>query len=360
MLNKVLIATGGTGGHIYPALSVARKIKELYPNCRVVFAGGLYGAEKDIIPEAGFEFKAFPAKGVLGRGIKSLGSIWWVSRSLAKSYILLRSLRPDVVVGFGGYAGFIPVLTARLMKMPTAIHEQNSLPGMTNRVLGRKVKKVMLSYEDIKNFFPPEKVVHTGNPVRTELLEHHYASHGMHQPGKRLLILGGSQGASAINSAVLERLEELRAMEVKIWHQTGEREYEKVKEAYQDKYPDARVDAYIQDMAEAYDFADLVLSRAGASTISELCVAGKASVLIPFPHATHDHQMINARYLEDAGAAMVLDQGYLDQVNLARVITDLLAMPEKIRDMGKSARKISRPEAAQNIVQELVKLKTGT
>ncbi|WP_291320196.1 undecaprenyldiphospho-muramoylpentapeptide beta-N-acetylglucosaminyltransferase [Desulfonatronospira sp.] len=359
MLNKVLIATGGTGGHIYPALSVARKIMELYPSCRVVFAGGLYGSEKDIIPEAGFEFKAFPAKGVLGKGIKSLGSVWWVTRSLAKSYILLRSLRPDVVVGFGGYAGFIPVLTARMMKIPTAIHEQNSLPGMTNRVLGRKVKKVMLSYEDIKNFFPPEKVICTGNPVRTELLEHQYASPGMHRPGKRLLVLGGSQGASAINSAILERLDELKAMEVKIWHQTGERDFEKVNEVYQDKYPEARVDAYIQDMAGAYDFADLILSRAGASTISEICVAGKACIFIPFPHATHDHQMVNARYLEEAGAAMVLDQGYLAQVNLARVITDLLAMPEKIRDMGRAAAKISRPDAADRIVQELVNLKTG-
>jgi len=360
VLKRVLIATGGTGGHIYPALSVATKIRALYPQCRLVFAGGEYGSEKEIVPRAGIEFKSFPASGVLGKGLKSLGSLWWVSKSLVLCYIFLRSFRPEVVLGFGGYAGFIPVLTARWMGIPTAVHEQNSLPGVTNRILGRKVKKVLLSFDDVQNFFSAEKVVLTGNPVRPELLNREYAVPGMHEQSKKLLILGGSQGARAVNDAVLENLVELKAMDVQIWHQTGNNDFQRIKEIYQARYPQARVEAYIDDMAEAYDFASLVLCRAGASTISELCAAGKPSVLIPFPYATHDHQMVNAKYLEQAGAAMIVAQSYLQEVNLARLIGDLLAMPDRLRQMSRAAKKLSRPDAADNIVQELIKLKKGS
>ncbi len=359
MLNRILIATGGTGGHIYPALTVARKILQLYPDCRLVFAGGEYGPEKEMAARAGIEFKSFPAKGVLGKGIKSLGSLFWVSKSLILCYGFLRSLKPEVVVGFGGYAGFMPVLTAGWMKIPTAVHEQNSLPGMTNRVLGRKVNKIMLTFEDVQNFFPPEKVVLTGNPVRPELLKRQYHTSGLHNGEKRLLILGGSQGASAINEALLACLDELKAMGVNIWHQTGYGDYERIRDVYLDKYPQARVEAFIEDMGEAYDFASLVLCRAGASTLAELCASGKPSVLIPFPYATQNHQMINARYMEEAGAAMVVAQNYLQEINLARVIGDLLSMPDRLKQMSLAARKQSRPDAADNIVQELVKLKKG-
>lgn len=358
MLNRVLLATGGTGGHIYPALAVAKKIREMYPDCRLVFAGGEHGAEKDMVPEAGIEFKSFPARGVLGKGIKSLGSIWWVSKSLVSTYIFLRSFRPEVVLGFGGYAGFIPVLTAQWMKIPTAVHEQNSLPGMTNRVLGRKVNRVMLTFEDIHDLFPQKKVVQTGTPVRPELISRE--EHAPSGQDKNLLILGGSQGAQGLNQAVMDNLEELKAMGISIWHQTGPQDYEWVKETYEFKYPEARVEPYIHDMRQAYDFASLVLCRAGASTLSELCVAGKPSVLIPFPYATHNHQMVNAQSLEKAGAARVLDQKHLQEVNLAQIIGNLLSEPAKLQEMSRAAHKLGRPDAAEQIVRELVKLKSGS
>lgn len=352
MPERVVLTTGGTGGHIFPAIAVALKLKEKYPRCRVVFVGGEYGPEKEMAGRAGIEFKAFPARGVLGRGVKSLGSLFWMGKSLIKSIIFLRSFKPEVVAGFGGYAGFMPVLAARMLKIPTAVHEQNSLPGVTNRILGKRVDQIFLSFPDEQGFFPGEKVMVTGNPVREELVRLQDISTYSGRI-KRLLVLGGSQGAKGINDAVLACLGQFRAMGVEIWHQAGAADYERVKKIYDRDYPEARVDKFIENMAEAYDFASLVLCRAGASTLAELCVAGRPSVLVPFPYATHDHQMSNARYLEKRGAAMVLAQSHLSGINIAGIIGDLLAMPEKLREMSRAALAAGRPEAAAVIVEHL-------
>ncbi|MFP4324953.1 MAG: undecaprenyldiphospho-muramoylpentapeptide beta-N-acetylglucosaminyltransferase [Desulfonatronovibrio sp.] len=357
MLKKVVLTTGGTGGHIFPALAVAQKIRDMYPECDIVFAGGDYGPEKDIVSRAGIRFRSFPARGVIGRGFRSLGSIYWMSKSLVLSMIFMRSFKPEVVVGFGGYAGFMPVLAAKWLKIPTAIHEQNSFPGVTNRVLGRKVNRILLSFPDEKKYFPGEKVVQTGNPVRKELADRAEQSPAITGQSKRLLVLGGSQGAKSINDHVLQGIRELRASDVEIWHQTGQADFERVSRVYKEEYPKARVEPFIEDMAEAYAFATLVLCRAGASTLAELCVTGKPSVLIPFPYAAHNHQMVNARYLEQEGAAMVLAQSYLEEVNLARVILDLLGRPDKLREMSRAAQRAARPNAAQKIIEELEKIK---
>ncbi len=357
MLKRVLLATGGTGGHIFPALAVAQTIREMFPDCEIVFAGGEYGPEKEIVSSAGIRFKSFPARGVLGRGLKSLGTFYWMSKSLVLSLIFLRSFKPEVVIGFGGYAGFMPVFAARWLRIPTAIHEQNSFPGVTNRILGKKADRVLLSFPDENNFFPEDKVIETGNPVRKELVDRVRHSTAMTGQAKRLLVIGGSQGAKAINDHILRNLHELKAMDVEIWHQTGKADYERVSRIYEKEYPQARVESFIKDMAEAYGFAALVVCRAGASTLAELCVMGKPSILVPFPYATHDHQMTNARYLEQRGAALVLAQSYLDEVNLARVILDLLAMPGKLREMGLAAHNAGRPDAAKKIVQEIEKIK---
>ncbi len=356
-LNKVLLATGGTGGHVFPALAVAEKIREKYPRCDIVFAGGEYGPEKKIVTSAGIRFKSFPARGIMGRGLKSLGSAYWMSKSMILSLLFLRSFKPEVVVGFGGYAGFIPVLAARWLKIPTAIHEQNSYPGMTNRVLGRRVDRILLSFPDQNKHFPEKRVVETGNPVRKELLSSVGQDPVMSGQTRRLLVLGGSQGARAVNDQMLKSLAELKAMDVEIWHQTGGTDYERVRRSYEQVYPQARVSPFIENMSEAYSFASLVICRAGASTLAELCVMGKPSILIPFPYATHDHQMTNARYLEKKGACLVLAQNYLQEINLARVILDLMETPDKLRAMAGAALKEGRPDAARRIVQELEKIK---
>ncbi len=306
---------------------------------------------------AGIRFKSFPARGIMGRGLKSLGSAYWMTKSMILSLLFLRSFKPEVVVGFGGYAGFIPVLAARWLKIPTAIHEQNSYPGMTNRVLGRRVDRILLSFPDQNKHFPEKRVVETGNPVRKELLSSVGQDPVMSGQTRRLLVLGGSQGARAVNDQMLKSLAELKAMDVEIWHQTGGTDYERVRRSYEQVYPQARVSPFIENMSEAYSFASLVICRAGASTLAELCVMGKPSILIPFPYATHDHQMTNARYLEKKGACLVLAQNYLQEINLARVILDLMETPDKLRAMAGAALKEGRPDAARRIVQELEKIK---
>ncbi|RQD65531.1 MAG: undecaprenyldiphospho-muramoylpentapeptide beta-N-acetylglucosaminyltransferase [Desulfonatronovibrio sp. MSAO_Bac4] len=357
MLSKVLLTTGGTGGHIFPAVAVAEEIRETFPDCEIVFAGGEYGPERDIVTKAGINFKSFPARGVLGRGIRSLGSICWMGKSFIQSIIYLRSFKPEVVIGFGGYAGFMPVMAARLLKIPIAVHEQNSLPGVTNRILGKKADRIFLSFPDKNKLFNAESTVVTGNPVRKNLIEKNVKEALISSQSKRLLVVGGSQGAKAINDAILRCLKELKVLDIEIWHQTGKADFERVRQIYEKEYPDARVEAFIDDMDEAYGFASLVVCRAGATTLAELCVTGKPSILIPFPYATHNHQMTNAKYLEQLGAALVLDQSYLQEVNAARVIGDLLSMPDKLRKMSQAAIKQGRPDAAKVIVEELVKIK---
>jgi UDP-N-acetylglucosamine--N-acetylmuramyl-(pentapeptide) pyrophosphoryl-undecaprenol N-acetylglucosamine transferase len=356
MLKRVVITTGGTGGHIFPALAVAEKIRELSPECKIYFLGGESGPEAALARKVGLEFKGLPARGVLGRGIKSLATVFWLSQSLIKSFMFLRSFRPEVVIGFGGYAGFVPVLVARWLGVPTAIHEQNSLPGVTNRVLAKRVDRVFLTFPDEHGFFPEDKVVLSGNPVRPEIVSLVAKDSLPHARGKRLLVLGGSQGARAINQAVTDCLGQLKAQGIMIWHQTGKRDFEEVNKVYARKYPEARVEPFIEDMAEAYLFADLVLCRAGATTLAELCVAGKPAILIPFPYATHNHQMTNAKVLERAGAAMILVQSYLEEINLALVVEDLLCAPDKLQKMARAARSLARADAAEIIVEELEKL----
>ncbi len=352
MLSRLVLTTGGTGGHIFPALAVAEKLNEVYPNCEMVFVGGEYGPEKDLVLSKGLRFLALPARGIMGRGVKSLGASLRMGRSILRSLVFLRKFKPQAVLGFGGYAGFAPVLVAGWLRIPTAIHEQNSFPGMTNRLLGKRTDRVFLSFPDEYGLFAPEKVRMTGNPVRGDIARR-VAEKRISGRGKNLLVLGGSQGAKGINQVITGCLSQLREQGINVWHQAGESEYEEVREKYARSYPEARVDKFIDDMPEAYAFADLVFCRAGATTLAELCAAGKPAVLVPFPYATHNHQVKNARFLESAGAALVLMQSYLDEVNVATVVGDLLSAPRKLSDMGRAAGTLGKPRAAENILGEV-------
>ncbi|MFP4070546.1 MAG: undecaprenyldiphospho-muramoylpentapeptide beta-N-acetylglucosaminyltransferase [Desulfovibrionales bacterium] len=358
MMQRVVLTTGGTGGHIFPALAVAEELKLKHPDVDILFIGGNRGPEREIVQDAGIAFKALPAKGVLGKGIASALSLFWMTQSAFASYRTLRAFKPDVVAGFGGYAGFVPVWVARVMGIPTAIHEQNSFPGVTNRILGKRVNRVMLSFQDEHGFFDPRRTVVTGNPIRRSILQLRDQMERSSRPRQgRLLVLGGSQGASAINKAVTQSLPSFRSLGIKIWHQSGQADFEEVQNAYaREQACLERVDPFITNMAEAYAWADLVVCRAGASTISELTAVGMPSILIPFPYATHDHQLNNAKHLEAAGAALVLVQSYLEEVNLARAVGDLFSLPGKLQEMAKAARSQGKPQAAANIVNELERL----
>jgi UDP-N-acetylglucosamine--N-acetylmuramyl-(pentapeptide) pyrophosphoryl-undecaprenol N-acetylglucosamine transferase len=351
MLNNVILTTGGTGGHIFPALAVAEEIRRRNPSARVTFIGGDYGPERRLATENGLEFISLPVRGVLGRGLRSIAAVLGLGRAVLSARGLLSSIRPQVVCGFGGYAGFPAVMAAALSGVPSALHEQNSWPGGANRLLSRFVRKVMVSFPDETKHFPAAKTVHTGNPVRQAIAD---AEKGPAHTGPlRLLIFGGSQGATAINKAIVDSLDAFSKAGIKLRHQTGANDLDTVRAAYAEHglNTDA-VHPFIDDMAEAYAWADLVMCRSGATTIAELAVAGKASVLVPFPFATHDHQTANAHFLEGKRAAILLPQTELAD-RAARVVLDLAQNRDRLDDMAKQADAQGRPDAVAQVVDEL-------
>lgn len=352
-ISRLVLTTGGTGGHIYPALAVAEELRRRNPETRVLFIGG-NGPEGNLARGAGLEFLALPASGVLGTGIKSLLSVFWVSRGVIMAACALRRFKPQAVIGFGGYAGFCPVLAAALMRIPTAVHEQNSVPGVTNRVLGKMVKRVFVSFNDRLNHFPALKVIRTGNPVRGDI-----AAMRRPQQGERrnLLVLGGSQGAKALNDAMVAALPQLLEARVNILHQTGAADEARIREAYAKAGADPGcVHGYIEGMAAAYAWADLALCRAGASTVFELAATATPSILVPFPFAAHDHQRVNAEHLADLGAAKLLNQSDLSADALAQLAPGLLGDTARLASMSRAAKTFARPEAASLIADGLEEL----
>lgn len=357
-MRRVVLTTGGTGGHIFPALAVAEEIKRRHPDCDVLFVGGRHGREKEFAERAGLRFLGLPVRGVIGRGFKAVGAMMGLGVAVLRSWWLMLRFKPEAVVGFGGYAGFAPVLAACLRGVPCAVHEQNSYPGSTNRLLGRWVDRVFMSFPDSHGFFNAAKAEQTGNPVRAALVRHGAEAADCAEAGpcRRLLIVGGSQGAHAVNMAVAGALPGLKAHGLAIWHQTGEADLDEVRAAYEAAgfgEHEARVEPFIEDMAEAYAWADAVLCRAGATTVAELAVAGKPSVLVPFPEATHNHQLANAQFLERAGAAVILMQNLLGEIDLADSLMKIFDSPERLSRMGEAARSLGRPDAAARLADAI-------
>jgi UDP-N-acetylglucosamine--N-acetylmuramyl-(pentapeptide) pyrophosphoryl-undecaprenol N-acetylglucosamine transferase len=351
---NIVLTTGGTGGHIFPALAVAEALRQLEPTAAVVFVGGTYGPEGRMAHGAGIPFVGLPVRGVIGRGLRGAVAGARLGASVLMALGLMRSLRPAVVVGFGGYAGFPAVAAAKVLRIPCGIHEQNSIPGAANRWLARWVDQVWTSFPDMADpLFSGPRVRCTGNPVRQAVC----AVAGVRPPaGRNLLVVGGSQGARALNDLMLAHAARLRAEGIRLWHQTGPEDFARVQAAYATAYPEARVEPFIDAMDEAYAFADVVLCRAGATTIAELTAAGKPSILVPFPYATHDHQTKNAQALAARGAAVVLPQSVLPSVDVVRMLIDLFAAPDRLAAMGKAAAALGRPQAARALAEDIVRL----
>lgn len=365
-MKRVIVTTGGTGGHIFPALAVAEEIKARNRDATVLFMGGKYGPEGDLAAQAGLEFVGLPVRGFLGRGLGMLGAGLGMLRGLTKAVIVIRRFKPDAVIGFGGYAAFAGVMAARYVGAPTAVHEQNSIPGVANKILARRVDKVFVSLPDVRAIFPEEKTLFTGNPVRASIAaladdDERFSR----EIGGRVLILGGSQGAKAINDCVLANLEALIDGGMSLWHQAGPADFERVRDAYRKNGGEKmRVDGFIRDMETAYAWADIVVCRAGATTIAELTVAGLPALFIPFPAATHDHQTHNARQLTAVGAAELLPQAKLDPVKgapalLVERLRALLGDEEKLRAMARVSRSLAKPEAAALLVDAVEELTAG-
>ncbi|CAK7073830.1 MAG: UDP-N-acetylglucosamine--N-acetylmuramyl-(pentapeptide) pyrophosphoryl-undecaprenol N-acetylglucosamine transferase [Desulfovibrio sp.] len=361
-MKRVIVTTGGTGGHIFPALAVAEEIKSRYRDASVLFMGGKYGPEGDIAAQAGLEFVGLPVRGFLGRGLRMLGAGFGMLRGLTKAVIVIRRFKPDAVIGFGGYAAFAGVMAARYVGVPTAVHEQNSIPGVANKILARRVDRVFVSLPDVKAIFPEEKTVFTGNPVRASIAALVDADFTTRAPEKRVLVLGGSQGAKAINDCIIANLGALIDGGYAVWHQAGQADFERVKDAYRKNGAEKmRVDAFIRDMAEAYAWADIVVCRAGATTIAELTCAALPAIFIPFPAATHDHQTHNARYLTAVGAAELLPQAKIEggrgnPALLMERLEELLGDQEKLMKMRETARTLAKPEAAAALVNAMEEL----
>ncbi len=364
LLKRVVLATGGTGGHIFPALAVAHKIREEAPDIEILFVGGKYGQEKKWVSEAGFSIYTLPVKGIMGKGVYAISGGVLLVISLIRCFIWLKKIRPRVVAGFGSYASFAPVYLATWMNIPTCIHEQNSYPGFTNRFLAKRVDKVFLSFPDENGIFGGENIEVVGSPVREEIIKGSECKNGNIEGGNKrinLLVIGGSQGAKAINDAVINSLPLFKKMGIKLYHQTGKMDYDRVLKAYRElNMENSRVVPFISCMAEAYCWADLVVCRAGASTIFELAVMGKPSILIPYPYAAADHQRMNASFLEKKGGAMVVNQSFLREKRLGNIVADLVAIPGKLKEMSRAAKSLAKRDAAEKIAKSIIEMGFGT
>ncbi len=359
---RILIAGGGTGGHLYPGIALAEEVKTRHPRNEVLFVGSPRGLEAKVVPKAGFNLELIdvgPLKrqGVLGL-LKGLAQL---PLSFFQSLRILGRFRPDVVVGVGGYASGPLVLAAWLRGIPTAIQEQNARAGFTNRILGRLVRACFISFDEARPQFPADKTHLIGNPIRRAFLDNYLLSK---VPGPRLalLVTGGSQGAHALNLRVIEALELLApemGARLSVVHQTGAKDEGEIAARYAKLAAhglEAKASAFIDEMAAAYAQADLLVCRAGATTIAELTVCKKPAILVPFPYAADDHQTINGRALVASGAAVLFAEKDLTAQLLADEVRTLEGDRERLKRMARASGLLGRPEAAREIADVCVSL----
>ncbi|MEI8186436.1 MAG: undecaprenyldiphospho-muramoylpentapeptide beta-N-acetylglucosaminyltransferase [Chlorobiaceae bacterium] len=360
---KVLFAGGGTGGHLYPGIAMAGELRTLVPDIGISFAGTLSGIESTEVPRLGYKLHLIPVKG-LKRGaffaniIANVGVLADFASAVGRALALIGRENPDVVVGTGGFVSAPVLFAAQLLRKKTLIQEQNAFPGVTTRLLSILASEVHLSFEEARKFIAKGKNVFvSGNPARS--FEHINASaarggFGLHRERPTLLVFGGSRGARAINNAVLQRLSEITGSANLIW-QTGTLDFERIKNQVTPS-PYVWVAPYIEDMGSAYSAADLVLCRAGASTLAELTNLGQPSVLVPYPYATGDHQRYNAQALVRNGAAIMIEDDALGEEKSIIHILELLHNPEKLKIMGGASRKLAYPDAAHQLALRIIGL----
>ena len=353
---KVLIAAGGTGGHIYPGIAIANEIMRRFAESEILFVGTARGLEKKIVPDNGFQLSLINSAGLKNVGV--LGKIRGLSilpRSFFEARKIMRQFRPHVVVGAGGYVSGPVLLMAAIMGLPTLVMDSNALPGFTNRRLARFIDRAAVTFKEALPYFGAKGVV-TGNPVRHEFFE---VDAKPRSANFHVLIFGGSQGARAINIAMADALKSLKDFGelLSFTHQTGENDFDLITDAYKrSAFENADVRPFISDMPAEFRKTDLVICRAGATTCAELAAAGKASIMIPLPTAADDHQRKNAEALSAAGASRMILQGNLSGETLAAEIARLISSPEEITEMEVAAKMLGREDAAVmtvNIIEEL-------
>ncbi|HUF46879.1 MAG TPA: undecaprenyldiphospho-muramoylpentapeptide beta-N-acetylglucosaminyltransferase [Vicinamibacterales bacterium] len=358
-IERLLIAGGGTGGHLYPGLAVAHEVRRRHPGARVTFAGTARGIEARVVPREGFDLDCIRSAGLKGKSIASrVRGVAVLPRGVLDAWRVITARRPQIVVGVGGYSSGPVVLMAALRRIPTLVLEQNAVPGLTNRLLARWVSAAGVAFDEAASYFGRKAFV-AGNPVRAEfLVPAGAAGAGVRAGTPRLLVVGGSQGARIVNAAMREAAPRLAAHDPvpSVVHQTGERDLSSVRGAYVTAGLPATAEAFLDPVAPAMAAADLVVCRAGATTLAELAALGRPALLVPFAAATDDHQRKNAEVLRDAGAAEVILERDLSGEALAARIGSLLSDPSRLERMGEAMHRFARPDAAARIVDRLERL----
>lgn len=360
---RVIISGGGTGGHIFPAVSIANAIKALRPDAKILFVGALGRMEMQRVPAAGYEIKGLPICGFdrknLLKNFKVLYKIW-KSQRMAKQ--IIKDFQPQVAVGVGGYASGPTLNKAAAMGIPCLIQEQNSYAGVTNKLLAKKAEKICVAYEGMERFFPAEKIILTGNPVRQALLdttisrEDAIKSFGLNPTQKTILLVGGSLGARTINESVLQHLDLVRSSDVQFIWQTGKYYSAAIAEQLKGQdIPNLKVTDFISDMGAAYKAADLVISRAGASSISEFCLIGKPVILVPSPNVAEDHQTKNALALSTRSAAIYVKDAEAP-ATLLELAIKTVNDGAKLKSLSENVLKLALPDSAEIIAKEVIKL----
>lgn len=355
---RVVLTGGGTGGHAYPAISIAEALRSEFPECELLYVGGRDSIEARLAEAAGIAFSGLTSRR-LTRPLSGAGALTFASlaKGAAQAWLILKKFGPDVVVGTGGYASAAVVLAQVLRRGRTLIHEQNVIPGRTNLWLGRFASKVCVAFEDSLGRFPSGKATLTGLPVRADLLNapgraESRAALGLKADVFTVLVLGGSQGARRLNQVVGESIPELRQLPVQVLHQSGERNYEEAETTRESAgWDDYHVRPYLHDMGPAYSVADLVVCRCGASTIAEITALGLPAILVPYPYAYADHQWHNGMFVARNGGGVVIGEVDLDARALVHAIEELVESPAQLKQMAEESKKLGRPDAAREIVR---------
>ena len=359
---RVILAGGGTGGHLFPAIAIAQELISNNPENKVIFVSTGNPFELSVLDKAGFQLEKITVEGIKGRGLLSqLRSLWKIPRGIFESMRIIKKFKPDLVMGVGSYAAGPAAIGAWLMRKKIALHEQNILPGITNRIVSRFADRVYVSFKTTKTSFNPEKVLYTGNPLRREFMqkakENNSPTTFPKDDAFTILILGGSQGAHSINEAVINALEHFKGKHNYYFiHQTGKQDKATVEKAYKNQNISCMVKSFFDDMPKQYQSADLIICRAGATTVAELAAVGKGVIFIPFPFAADNHQVLNAKTFTESGAAEMILQKDLTGSVLAEKIEYYASNKKALESMAAKSKELGRPKAAQVIVEDCYQL----
>ncbi|MBD3178761.1 MAG: undecaprenyldiphospho-muramoylpentapeptide beta-N-acetylglucosaminyltransferase [Candidatus Latescibacteria bacterium] len=360
---KVVFASGGTGGHIYPALAIADEMNSRYHSFDPLFVGTRSGLESELLSGCGYELKYIVSKPLRGRKFWGrVGTLAGLAAGIIQALVILTRFNPDLVIGFGGYASASVVIAGALLRKPVFLQEQNSIPGMANRVLSRLARRIYLGFEHAGDFFRDgRKLLHTGNPLRRMITENYtgnpHSAFGLNPGIPTLLVFGGSQGASSLNRAALEYFRS--GADIQGIIQTGTNDFDKVKSALSELKEQVFVSEFIQNIREAYEAADIVLARAGALSVAEIASVGIPSILVPYPFAADDHQSVNARFLEESGGAVTVRDSELSGDKLRELLAQIIGDEGKLERMRSGAREKGAADAARRIVEDITGIMEG-